>query len=947
MTDTQATKSIASPTPTPVTPRGLDRDLAFAEAERRLLGRELQPVKLDRFVVLHRVGQGAMGVVYAAHDPKLDRKVALKLVDTGGYGSEGVADAQSRIEREARAAADLAHPNVVTIYDTGTVGDQVFLAMEFIDGQTLRHWLRPDRTWREVVALFIEIGRGLAAAHDKGVVHRDFKPDNVLVGKDGRPRVVDFGLARPIPAPMLSSQSLVRTARDDDRGGGSGYESDDDAPTQSRDTSIAGTPAYMAPEQYQGRNIGPASDQFGFCVALYEALLGGRPFKGANPTALAEAVLGGQRQPLPRGHAVPPPVLAVVLQGLLPHRNDRHRSMHHLIAGLQRATGVRRRRWLAVAGATLLAGSITATYALASTAVAPAPDPCMAARQPLQAVWNDERRDEIAGAFEGLSAQAGEAWERIEPKFDRFAEHWGDMRQQACEDAQHRGEQSVVLLELRYACLDRALARLDVYATQFESPTVFKAGVGAAAADDLDRLWRCEDRERLLAGLRSNGLAQDNDVNRRADGITLWNEGYDKLSTAEAEHKLGRRGSALEMVREVVADAQRAKLRTLEAEARLLLGRWTRDRAEQERALDLSLAGGAPDQAAEIGIAIASLISEPGGGDTSIGRQHLRYAQGLLDRAASRYSGSLEVRIEAVRGLLAQRDGDNVAARKHLEDALGLARARLPPDHASTLTIMGNLARAINASGDTAAAAALFGELLQRQREILGPRHTDVGATAFNLGATALRERRFDEAERLFRQADEIWGSVYGANHAQRSLPLEALGEIHRRRGEPAAARPLQQQALLIREKAIGKDHPALCSVLDELGTIAFDLGDGALAREYLERALVIRRAAEDSNTAQTLTKLGHVLVQDGEPERGRALLEEALTLRSREGVDPLARAETEMFLARALVATHDDGAQAMADAGLARLRAAGERRREERAEAERWYAAAFNDPKG
>ncbi|MEX1369491.1 MAG: serine/threonine-protein kinase, partial [Nannocystaceae bacterium] len=284
MSDDQPTKSEPGLPPPVPTPLGLDRDLAFAEAERRLLGRELTPVTLDRFVVLHRLGQGAMGVVYAAHDPKLDRKVALKLVDTSGFGSEGVRNAQDRLEREARAAADLAHPNVVTIYDTGRMGDQVFLAMELVDGHTLRKWLSArSRGWREVVSLFLQIGQGLAAAHDKGIVHRDFKPDNVLVGHDGRPRVVDFGLARPISPTLRSTASLGGTTEDGTDGPpapGSGS-----APaTASRDTSVAGTPAYMAPEQYEGRNIGAHSDQFGFCVALYEALLGERPFRGSTPT---------------------------------------------------------------------------------------------------------------------------------------------------------------------------------------------------------------------------------------------------------------------------------------------------------------------------------------------------------------------------------------------------------------------------------------------------------------------------------------------------------------------------------------------------------------------------------------------------------------------------------------------------------------------------------------
>ncbi len=944
MNESQATKSAAGPTPTPVSARGLDRDLAFAEAERRLLGRELRPVTLDRFVVLHRVGQGAMGVVYAAHDPKLDRKVALKLVDTSGFGSEGVATARSRIEREARAAADLAHPNVVTIYDTGTVGDQVFLAMEFIDGQTLRQWSQAEHDWREVVNLFVEIGRGLAAAHDKGIVHRDFKPDNVLVGSDGRPRVVDFGLARPVPGALRSTQSLDRTVSIDGGEQGSEASADASSSVQAPETSIAGTPAYMSPEQYEGRNIGPHSDQFGFCVALYEALVGERPFQGATPTALAEAVLEGQRQPLPGSHAVPPRVMAVVLQGLVRDRQRRHRSMHHLIAGLERARDRRRRRWLSLGASTVLAGTVATTYAVASGTTPEASDPCAAAEQPLHEVWNDARRAKIAGGFVALSRQAGQAWAGIEPKLDRYAERWGTMRRDACEDAQHRGEQSVVLLELRYACLDRALVRLDAFASQFESPTAFKAKAGAAVADDIDQLGRCEDRERLVAALHRNGLAEQTDLTRRADSLAKWDQGYDQISRAAAEHALGRRKPAIEMMRGVITDAREAGLRTLEAEAHLLLGRWTHDLAEHQQALDLALAAGTSVQAAEIAITIAEYASVPGDGDPEVAREHLRYAAGFLARRESEYNEALRVRTGLVRGVLAQREGNNTEAHRLLTQALETARARLPPDHQTTLTVMGNRARVMRAMGDPAGAAAEYAKLWDRQLAVLGEHHPDLGNTAFNLGATTLENRQLDVAQRWFERAQEIWTAALGADHHQLAQPLHALGEVHRLRGDLATARTLLDRAVTMVETATGPDHPALCSMLDERADIAAAGGQWAEARAQLERSVVIRRANPDPNLAATLTRLGTALMHDGEGVAGREALEEALVLRSGAGIDPLSRARTELALAKALVPTDMAAARSMADLALERMADAG-RRVEELTQAKQWHAATFGEP--
>ncbi|MCA9707918.1 MAG: serine/threonine protein kinase, partial [Myxococcales bacterium] len=887
-------------------PLGLDRDLAFAEAERRLLGMELRPVTLDRFVVLHRLGQGAMGVVYAAHDPKLDRKVALKLVDTSGWGSEGVQDAQIRIEAEARAAAALAHPNVVTIYDTGTVGDQVFLAMELVDGSTLRAWLQTERRWRDVVSMFIEAGRGLAAAHDKGIVHRDFKPDNVLVGKDGRPRVVDFGLARPVPGDASSERRTTAadlelseadasagSAPRADGSAGSGSGSGSGSGTRPRGTSIAGTPAYMAPEQYEGRDIGPKSDQFGFCVALYEALLGERPFSGKNASALAAAVLAGRRRPIPRGHRVPPTVLAAVLRGLELHPRDRHRSMHHLIGALQRARDAPRRRALA-AGATLALGaSIAGTYAMALGTAAPVPDPCEAAEAPLQAVWNDARRERIAHAQAEATPFAADTWSSVEPKLERVAERWGAMRRQACEDAQHRGDDSALVLELRYACLDRALARLDALAQQLEAPAFMGALHGSTAADDVDQLWRCEDRELLLNGLHANGLADHNDVTRLADGLARWNAGYERLARADVLQALGEPTQAIEQARQVVEQAHGLGLRTLEAEAQLSLGRWTQDPRVLETALHLAIAAGTSDQAAEVALSLAELGQAADGPPLPVARAHLDYAQAFLERMGPERALGLRVRVPAVRGQLALREGDNLAALAHLEQALALAGEHLPPQHTDALVIRSDLAKTLKRLGRTQPAAQAYEALMQAQAHALGPTHPDVGNTAFNLGVTALEEHRLDDAQRYFERAREIWTAAFGEAHPQRGRPLSALGEVHRLRGELGPAEQLQQQAVRLYEEGLGPDHPALRVPLDELGEIAILAGQPSQARAYLERSLAIQRPSPDAYLPGTLTRLGRAILAEGDAAAAIEPLREALALRSNDGIDPIKRAET------------------------------------------------------
>src|SRR5690349_4866030 len=173
---------------------GLESRVLLARARARLLGRTPEPVRVGRYRILHRLGQGGMGVVYLAHDDELDRRVAIKILRHDLAPSSA---GRSRLLREAQATARLSHPAVVHVYEVGHEADQVYMAMEYIEGDTLRRWCEAKtRTWSEIVAMHLAAGEALAAAHAVGLVHRDFKPDNVLVGRDGRPRVVDFGLAR-------------------------------------------------------------------------------------------------------------------------------------------------------------------------------------------------------------------------------------------------------------------------------------------------------------------------------------------------------------------------------------------------------------------------------------------------------------------------------------------------------------------------------------------------------------------------------------------------------------------------------------------------------------------------------------------------------------------------------------------------------------------------------
>ncbi len=322
---------------------------------------------IGRYVVNARLGEGGMGVVYAARDPSLDRNVAVKLLHAdlpSDGGSPG-----GRLMREAQAMARLSHPNVVAVHDIGTYENRLFMAMEMIEGQTLRHWLaeRP-RPWTEIVGVFLQAGRGLVAAHRVQLVHRDFKPENVLVGSDGRVCVTDFGLARFVaPTAMTERAGLTHSAplSANLMFTSTGYQ--------------IGTPAYMAPEQFSGDATDDRTDQFSFCVALYEALYGQRPFEGDSVETLSLQVCAGVPRPPPESQ-VPPAIHAAVVRGLNVAPADRFHSMNDLLAALtlDPHSGRPRRRvalWTAVASGSALVVVLAVWRIGSSDAVETKPSP--------------------------------------------------------------------------------------------------------------------------------------------------------------------------------------------------------------------------------------------------------------------------------------------------------------------------------------------------------------------------------------------------------------------------------------------------------------------------------------------------------------------------------------------------------------------------------------------
>jgi tRNA A-37 threonylcarbamoyl transferase component Bud32 len=365
-------------------PEGADlvARLARAGVESRLFGVPTAPVQVGRYRIERELGTGGMGVVYRAHDPELERDVALKLLNPKSTHVRDPEVARGRLIREARAMARLSHPNVLSVHEVGTFEEQVYVAMELVEGHTLADWLRGEpRSHEQILDVFLEAGRGLAAAHEEGIVHRDFKPENVMISDKGRVLVLDFGLARPSEGLQVSSTEPSHDAEV----AASAVPNEEPDASLTRTGSLVGTPAYMAPEQYAGLPASERSDQFSYCVALWEALYGTRPFTGSTVAALAYSVTSGRLEPVPPDTSCPAWIRSVLERGLAVDAHDRHASMRALLLALEtgRRRAVGRRRTVVLASTAvllLLVGAATAV-AFATRAPPPAPEPTAPVRE--------------------------------------------------------------------------------------------------------------------------------------------------------------------------------------------------------------------------------------------------------------------------------------------------------------------------------------------------------------------------------------------------------------------------------------------------------------------------------------------------------------------------------------------------------------------------------------
>jgi tetratricopeptide (TPR) repeat protein len=858
--------------------------------ERPLASRAPTPSPLTRgtlvgrYLVLDEQGAGGMGVVYRAYDPELDRRVALKVMQPRAGESVG---GHSRMLREAQALARLAHPNVVAVYDVGSVGERVFIAMELVEGETLSSWLRGrKRGWREIVAVFAAAGHGLAAAHAAGIIHRDFKPGNVLVGKDGRARVLDFGLARatdntPRPADPLEYVSS-RSPLDEEL---------------TATGSVLGTPVYMPPEALRGEQVGEAGDQFSFCVALFEALYGVRPFDPRAP-----GTPFGPVRAVPADSSVPAWVRRIALRGLAEQPRDRFASIDELLAALGDDPAIRRRRRIAIAGAVIAVAAMVGTgwwWQRRVRAERLADDPC-ADPAPLAGTWDDAARERLHATYRVVGGPKLEpAFTRAADAMDHAAAALVDARARACSETREQHIQPEAVLVARLACLahqrDQLVDVLELY-TSAADPEML--GV-------LDRGVRRVPGPAVCANARS-----------------LTTEATPPLALVPAVAALHKRlaiASALEHAAKY--DRQIAVLEPLLGDARRLgyapmiaavlsamciaynnlqeVKRTANVCSEAER---VAMAAHMDSEAASAATARAQLGALVGR-DAETVKDWIDRAQAWVDRVgdvSSAYS------LEVARAIGAATADEGIP---HYQRAEELGVAIYGEDSDVVFSNRSNLALVLALAGRYDEAIALQQKCIARMARLYGDDSSTLAQLYDNYGFNLSLVGRYAEAREALRSSLR----AYGSDDPWRGAPMCDLARVDLAEGNAVSATTECEQGLALL-RGLGLQKFNLAINMDPLaaaylGAMRFDR-----ALETARVCIAEFRKDQDKDVieaAPCLVYEGTALVELGKPTDAARELERALRVMTGHVAAPGALANARFQLARALVASHGERARA------------------------------------
>jgi tetratricopeptide (TPR) repeat protein len=867
-----------------------------------------------------------MGVVYEAEDPELSRPIALKLIRPELANQ----DMQSRLAREARALARLSHPNVVAVHDVGTFQGQVFVAMELVAGETLTGWAeRKPRRVREILSVLRQAGDGLHAAHQAGLVHRDFKPDNILIDEAGRTWVTDFGLAKEVDTQAENTHSL---------------KSADAAGKDATDSRAAiGTPRYMAPEQHRGHASDRRADVFSFCVTLYEMLFGSLPFPGATVAELRHAVLAGNRVDPPRRPRVPKRLRRALMVGLSADPDERHASMEPLLRAL-----TSRRQSLTVAVALLVLVGMLAVGAFLAVPRARPDVACADSDRRLLGIWDDGRRALVKTALAKTAAGPVSPWPAIARSLDAYAQAWGTMHGDACQATQ-RGEQSEAMLDVRMHCLETRLIALDSIVDQFASGHV-RPENAFDATRDLPRLERCSAAETLEARIP---VPVDEPTRVAVDVIR------NEIIRGDAARLTGQYADAIAILAPLEARAEATGYRPILAEvlyhlgvARSLGEMPSSGAATLHRAALAGEAGRHDEIAAEawlflIGVqgadigdlktaheyaAHAEASIERLGHDPQLLAQ-LHHAQGHLHYLESQFDDALARFAEAEQGFAATHDEENrQAAREGTamvlsdlgrfaealavhEELLAVRMAALGPDHPDVALSHTNVGDALMRM-DRATDALDHAREAQRITEsTVSPGHPDRAWSLHNVGEILRDLERYDEGLDYFTRSHSILLAAHGPRHQDVATSLEHQGGALLGLEQPERAADLMRRALEIFEQTLGNAHFETVRCRTNLAVALVEAGQTRAALDQANRSLhdLEDLLGEGSPfAAYPRTYLGVALLELHRPREAALHLERAMDSLLASGLSAREAAVAKFNLARALYALPRDRSRAL-----------------------------------
>lgn len=810
--------------------------------------------RIGPYEVRARLGAGAMGVVYRAFDPSLERDVALKLLSTKTERG----DAHERAVREARALAKIDHPNIVRVYEVGAHQGCPYIAMEFVKGQTLAGWLATPRSVADVLQAFLAAGTGLARAHEEGLVHRDFKPANVMVADDGRVLLMDFGLAEhQWSRPTVS---------------GSSSHTSPQPPVE-----VAGTPAYMAPELLRGDVATAASDQFSYCVALFRALYEHAPFAGTSWQALADNVSRGALA-APSKRRGPAHVFRAIARGLSPQPAARFATMHALLRELARDPWQRVRR--VATGMTLLLGVL-----LASTGVwlarAGHQLPCGTYDDAWSNSWNTRVKDGLRQMFQASLVPLGaDAWTRIEREMDGYVASWKSARRTVCL-REHNGDVSNEVARAQVDCLMAAHARAERTAATLRADSPAAAAASVVDAVSLPSVKNC---------LSPNLPTAVAPPARWSERVVHWalKEEIESARRTKRETPIAEQ----EVVVEALLQQARAAGRwdalmpalSLAADLRERSGKYHEAAGLYEEAIQLAVSAGRDDKAASgwlklsalyvmrmndlpaakrwLALAEASNARKPMpefDNDVWLLKASIAKAEGDFAAAEAAYRQLIEVRTrdlgptnEAVAmatinlsQLLAssQRHADALVAS---QEAVGILEARFGPAHPiliGPLATMGGHLRQTNASEAARQAYDRAYALITTYE----PDSVHLGAVLNSRGTLALDAGQYDVALQSFREARAFFTKRFGET-SSRILPMidnEALALREAGRLEEALATHVD--VLRLATEALPANHPDLIGYLQHAGETGLLARDMRQAHSHFQDAARIAHLQGDA----------------------------------------------------------------------------------------------------